>query len=193
MFEKWDRSQNKGSRLRRRWLTSTISVILALGLVCVLAVTASFAAFYYSSTESNLREYSVHGADLVSSLQDRKDQVIFDSCLEYARSFQEHAAVELQFVDVQGRVVGASHEAAEGSCPGTRDVAEALSTRGVTTDVGNDASIDCRVMAVSSPVIYASGEVAGVLRYVTSTRMISWSMALVGVTYRRTPATSPLE
>ena len=41
--------------LRKRWLLNTISVVFALGLVCVLAVTASFAAYYYSNMESDMK------------------------------------------------------------------------------------------------------------------------------------------
>ena len=41
--------------LRRRWLLNTVGVVTALGLVCVLAVTALFAAYYYSSMESDMR------------------------------------------------------------------------------------------------------------------------------------------
>ena len=180
-LEKWDRSQNKPSRLRRRWLASTISVIVALGMVCVLAVTASFAAFYYSSMESVLRDYAGHGADMIAEIQEQGDQVVYSTCQKYARSFQEDMPIELQFVDVQGRVVGASDQTTEGRNPGTQDIEEALSTRGVTTDVGSDTSTDCRVMAVSSPVIYASGEVAGVMRYVTTTRVMDKQIVQVAV------------
>ena len=45
----------KRSGLRRRWVQNTFCVILALGMVCVLAVTASFAAYYYSNMESDMR------------------------------------------------------------------------------------------------------------------------------------------
>ena len=31
--------------LRKRWLLNTASVVIALGLVCVLAVTASFSSY----------------------------------------------------------------------------------------------------------------------------------------------------
>ena len=34
---------------------NTASVVLALGLVCVMAVTASFAAYYYSNMESDMK------------------------------------------------------------------------------------------------------------------------------------------
>ena len=42
--------------LRKRWLMNTVGVILALGLVCVLAITAAFAAYYHSNMEADMRE-----------------------------------------------------------------------------------------------------------------------------------------
>ena len=41
--------------LRKRWLQNTASVVIALGLVCVMAVTASFAAYYYATMESDMK------------------------------------------------------------------------------------------------------------------------------------------
>ena len=41
--------------LQKRWLVNTASVVVALGLVCVLAVTASFSAYYFSNMESDLK------------------------------------------------------------------------------------------------------------------------------------------
>ena len=40
--------------LRRRWIINTLGVVFSLGLVCVLAVTASYAAYYYSNMQSDL-------------------------------------------------------------------------------------------------------------------------------------------
>ena len=169
ILKKQDQSQKKRSKLRRRWLANTISVITALGLVCVMAITASFAAFYYSDMESDLREHSLHGAEVLESVRDQEDQLILETCLEFARSFRDDSSVSLQFVDVNAIVLAASDSQMEGRMPGTQDIQEAISTRGITTNIEKDASAGCRVMAVSCPVIYSSGEVAGVLRYVTST------------------------
>ena len=44
------------SSLRARWLINTLGVILALGMVCVLAVTALFANYYYSNMRSDLHD-----------------------------------------------------------------------------------------------------------------------------------------
>ena len=41
--------------LKRRWIINTVSVVCALGVVCVLVVTAAFSAYYYSAMESDLR------------------------------------------------------------------------------------------------------------------------------------------
>ena len=45
----------KVTGLRRRWLINTHCVVLPLAIVCVLAVTEAFAAYYYSGMESDLR------------------------------------------------------------------------------------------------------------------------------------------
>ena len=42
------KSMKKTGGLRRRWLLNTVGVVFALGLVCVMAVTASYATYYYS-------------------------------------------------------------------------------------------------------------------------------------------------
>ena len=53
--EKEKKPRIKLGGLRRRWLMNTVGVVCALGLVCVLAVTAAFSAYYYSAMESDLR------------------------------------------------------------------------------------------------------------------------------------------
>ena len=40
------KSMKKTGGLRRRWLLNTVGVVFALGLVCVMAVTASYATYY---------------------------------------------------------------------------------------------------------------------------------------------------
>ena len=41
--------------LQKRWLLNTASVVVAVGLVCVLVVTAAFSAYYFSNMESDLK------------------------------------------------------------------------------------------------------------------------------------------
>ena len=52
--QKKERPPKKLGGLRRRWLLNTVLVVCALGLVCVFAVTAAFAGFYYSNMRSDM-------------------------------------------------------------------------------------------------------------------------------------------
>ena len=47
-------SMKKIRGLRKRWLINTAGVVFLLGLVCVMAVTASFAAYYYSNMQADM-------------------------------------------------------------------------------------------------------------------------------------------
>ena len=164
--------EQKPAGLRRRWLANTVTVISALGLVCVLAVTASFAAFYYSNMESDLRELAHNRGSFLQEFQNREDGDFYKFCLDYVRSAETVSTVQLQFVDVDGKVAASASPDQEGAYPELIDIQEAVNTRGITTDVGEDSSVGYRVIAVSSPVIYTSGEVAGVLRHVADTRAV---------------------
>ena len=46
----------KVTSLRGRWLFNTIGVLFALGMVCVMSVTAISASYYYSSMESDMKD-----------------------------------------------------------------------------------------------------------------------------------------
>ena len=59
-------SMYKTGSLRKRWLINTVGVVLVLGLVCVLAVTASFAAYYYSNMEADMRNRASVTTDFFS-------------------------------------------------------------------------------------------------------------------------------
>ena len=49
----------KVSGLRKRWLINIVFVIVALGMVCALSITAVFAANYYSNMRSDLRLHDI--------------------------------------------------------------------------------------------------------------------------------------
>ena len=56
-----------------------------------------------------------------------------------------------------------------------------MDTRTQQTHVGKDPNTGEHIMAVSSPVIYANGEVIGVLRFVTSTRVMHMQLVFIAL------------
>ena len=158
--------------LRRRWLTNTLSVICALGLVCVLAVTAMFAAYYYSSLESDMRYRARTTTEFFADYLNQSYNQYYQSCITYAQTFEERDRLELQFINAQGKMVASSHGNWVGESPTTEDIRDAIEKRSITPYFGKNPQTGERILAVSSPMIYSNGEVIGVLRYVTSTKLL---------------------
>lgn len=170
------------SGLHRRWLLNTVGVVLALGMVCVLAVTATFAAYYYSNMQSDMRSRARTTAAFFEEYVDLTYNEFYQSCMTYARTFEDRNELELQFINKQGRIVASSYGTWVGLPPATSDIQDAFATRGVSPPfLGQDPATGERIMAVSSPMIYSNGEVIGVLRYVTSTRLVDRQIVLVGI------------
>ena len=68
-----------------------------------------------------------------------------------------------------------------GDSPSTPEILSAINTRDADAYVGKDPVTGERIIAVSGPVIYSSGEVVGVFRYVTSTRLVDMQIFLVAL------------
>ena len=158
--------------LRKRWLLNTVGVVCALGIVCVLAVTASFAAYYYSNLEADLYRRAEETTDFFADYLNQNYNEYYQSCITYAQTFEDRNDLELQFINAQGRLVVSSYGHWAGDSPATTDISDAISTRGTSHYVGMDPATGERIIAVSSPMIYSNGEVIGVLRYVTATRIM---------------------
>lgn len=175
-----EETMKKQSGLRKRWLLNTLGVIFALGMVCVLAVTASYAAYYYSNMQADMRYRAKTTSDFFEDYIDLDYNEFYQSCMTYAQTFEDRDDLELQFINKQGRIVASSYGNWVGLPPATTDIQEAISTRGVSSPfLGEDPASGERIMAVSAPMIYANGEVIGVLRYVTSTKLVDREIAKV--------------
>lgn len=173
--------QLKVTGLRRRWLINTLCVVLPLAIVCVFAVTASFAAYYYSGMESDLRYRARTTTDFFAENMNVDYNAYYQSCVKYAQTYEDRNSIELQFINAQGRLVASSYGPWAGDAPSTSEIREAMDTRTLRAFVGRDDNTGERIMAVSSPMVYSNGEVIGVLRFVTSTRVMHMQIAFIGM------------
>lgn len=173
---RWPAIKIKG--LRRRWMLNTVVVLGALGLVCVLVVTSAFAAYYYSSMESDMRYRARTTTEFFADYLNQNYNEYYQSCITYARTFDDDNNLELQFINAQGRLVASSYGEWAGPSPVTSDINDAIKTRGIGKFVDKDPQTGERIIAISCPMIYSNGEVIGVLRYVTSTRVVDRQVAM---------------
>jgi len=167
--------------LRRRWLINTVGVLSGLGLVCVLVVTTVFAAYYYSTMESDMRYRAKTTTEFFADYLNQSYNEYYQSCITYAQTFDDKNNIELQFINAQGRIVASSQGSWSGPSPTTSDITDAINTRGIAKYIGKNPQTGERIMAVSSPMIYSNGEVIGVLRYVTSTDIMDLQVSYIAL------------
>ena len=167
--------------LRNRWLFNTAGLACILGLVCILATTSVFAHYNYANAQSDMLSRAETTVGFLSDYPEHESISRGELCASYADSFNNPEMLELQFLDVDGCIMGASNEAWIGQSVSTPDIQEALNTRGICTYRGNDSHIGSRVIAVSGPVTLQNGQIVGVLRYVTTTQTIDRQITMVAV------------
>ena len=168
--QKWRAIKIKG--LRRRWLINTITVVCSLGLVCVLAITAAFSAYYYSTLESDMEHRARSTTEIFAGYLHKDLETYYQSCITYTQTFSDRNAIELQFINNEGQIVASSHGNGVGETPAEPDITEAITKKGISSYVGKNLQTGQRIIAVSGPMVYGDGQVLGVLRYVTSTAQI---------------------
>ena len=169
----------KSGSLRKRWIVNTVGVISTLGLICVLIITIVFSAYYYSSMESDLYYRARTTTAFFAEYTSQNYADYYQSCINYTKSYTDKNSLELQFINTEGSIIASSYGIWPGESPRTSDIQDAISTKEIKKFIGKDPLTGEQIFAVSSPMIYSNGEVIGVLRYVTSTRLVNRQIAVV--------------
>jgi len=107
-------------------------------------------------------------------------QEYYQACVDYVKGFESKNTLELQFIDSRGQIVASSYGIWPGESPTTPDIFDAITTRKTQSYDDRDPSTGERIIAVSCPVLYSNGEVIGVMRYVTSTRLLDIQILRIG-------------
>lgn len=162
-------------------MANTVGVILALGLVCVGAVTASYAAYYYGNIQADLTHRARSSTEFFSGSSHQDYTEYYQACITYARTYEAKDVIELQFIDKNGRLIATSYGLWGNESPITPEISKALSSRGCEPFVGKDPITQEHIMAISSPLIFSSGEVVGVFRFVTSLRIVDQQIVYVAL------------
>ena len=176
-----NRSIQRASSLHKRWLTNTIGIILALGLVCVLAATATFAFRYYSDLEWDMKYLADSTGTYLEPYSQQEESVFYDACINYTRTFSDKDGVNLQFLDTEGCVIANSRDFWAGEYVDSPEIGEAVSSRGAVPFVGKDVSTGLRSMVIASPAIYSNGEIIGLFRFSLPTRNIERQIILIAI------------
>ena len=165
--------------LRKRWLRNTVGIIAILGLVFAMLATGVYAYSRYSRMKDDLRQRAEATGEYFAAHQNQSYEEFNSACMTYAQTFSDRDAVQLQLLDLGGKIVASSQMSWVGSTPDTSEIADAMAGFKGATFVGFDAIAGERVVTLSSPVTY-DGEISGVFRYVAATEQVDMRILWVG-------------
>ncbi len=162
--------------LRKRWILNSVGpVILILVLAAILA-SATVANNYYGSARSTLEAKAKAGADYFNSYSMSSYSEYYRNASLYAASF-DSTRIELQFLNLYGRVDNSTQGVAAGTAPQTPEIARALESGSIEVFSGKDPVTGESVMAVTTPLKF-NGSTVALMRYVTATRQIDHQILL---------------
>ena len=172
----------KRNSLRSRWLSNTVIVFCILGLVCVALIGVTFTLYYYANMRADMKARASQASQFFSSYIGQNYDDYYQSCVTYAKNFELSSNMELQFINAEGVLVASSYGHWAGESPATAEIALAMANREAEDFVGINPHTGEQIIAVSCPMIYSDGRVVGVLRYVTSTRLVNLQIVYLVLT-----------
>lgn len=149
--------------------------IAVVALVVTLGVLGfSLTAFnsYYSSVLTGLENKAQTASEFFTNYVSKTYLEYYQSAYRYTESFEDKDSLELQFINTRGRVEISSYGLTAGSRPGTPDIDGAMTEGKISHWRGVDVNTGERVMSVSAPIRYVDGSIIGVMRYVTSLKLV---------------------
>lgn len=174
--------KRKQNSLRNRWLTNTVIIFCILGLVSVALLCATFAVYYYTNLRSDMRARATQASGFFSSYIGQTYDEYYQACVTYTRNFEMSSEMELQFLDKEGNIVISSYGHWAGTSPTTTEIRQAIHSKEPRDYVGINPDTGEHIIAVSYPMLYSNGQVVGVMRYVTSTRLVNLQIVYIAIT-----------
>lgn len=159
--------------IRGRWMLNSIVIVVLVVIIAILAFSAAMNNYYYTSLRTGLESTAQTATDFFTSTVAKTYSEFYRSAYVYTEMFEGKDSLELQFVNSRGKVETSSYgRIAAGYSPSTPDITRAMEKGVISSWEGNNPATGERIMSVSAPIQYADGSIVGVMRYVTSLKLV---------------------
>jgi signal transduction histidine kinase len=165
------RKKGMSPGMRKRWMRNCLAFTAVFISIIVVVFFAIMSNYYYSTVRNGIEAKAKTAVDFFANYITKTSAEFYDSAYKYAETFDDSGKILLQFIDTDGRIIVSTTAVVAGSTPGTSDVAEAISTGKIVPWNGTSVNGE-HIMSVSAPIKYSDGTVIGVMRYVTSMKLV---------------------
>ena len=168
--------------IRRRWLLNSISILVMILAVMVIAFSLVMKNYYDSSILSDMESKARTASSYFGSYAASSDISSGDYLTiaqDYVSSFEDGTKIELQFLTPDGKVIYSSNGLTlSGTMPETPDLLQLQDKQEITAWTGTSSQTGERITAVSAPLSY-DGTIVGIMRYVTSMRLVDRQVTIL--------------
>ena len=158
--------------IKARWTVNGVTVITLFVAIAILAFSIAMNNYYHSAVRAGLENKAKTASEFFTSYVSKSYLEYYQSAYDYTETFEDKDVLELQFINSRGRVEVSSYGISAGISPGTSDIQESLESGKICSWSGKNAATGERVMSVCAPMKYADGSIVGVMRYVTSLKLV---------------------
>lgn len=158
--------------IKARWSLNGITVITLIVAIAILAFSIAMNNYYYSAVRTGLENKAQTASGFFTSYVSQTYFEYYQSAYSYTETFEDKDSVELQFINIRGRVEVSSYGISAGTSPGTPDIDAALQDGIISSWSGVNEATNERIMSVCAPMKYGDGSIVGVMRYVTSLKLV---------------------
>ena len=181
----WHMMRDRG--ITKRWLMTTFTVVIALLLVALAALTLMLRSYYYNGIEQGLRQRSAvtvsyFRSTLTGRVNSGNSAEYFDAALSFIETFDGREKMELQFLDSSGDVIASSTGFPYERGEVFEDYYDAISAQsGVGAWAGRNENGE-HVIALTRLVSKTTGTSAGAVRYVVSLEAVDNVLVMLSLT-----------
>lgn len=161
--------------IRRRWMVNSLGVVFFIVLLSVTAFSLAMAGYYYSTMASGLE---ARASMATRSFRNTTETEYYARAATYVSEFDDKGKMDIQFLNLYGRIQYSSYGLTAGSSPGTMDIERAVAGQQLSVWSGSDPNTGEHIMCVSAPITYNNSTV-GVVRLVTSLKLVDRQIVFV--------------
>ncbi len=161
--------------IRRRWLFNSLGAVMLILVLALSTLSVALWGYYETAMTTGME---VQASAAARHFRSYTRSAYRTAAQTFIDGFEDRNKMDVQFLDVNGRVVYTGQSLATGTMPQTDDVHGALEERTMRVWKGRDPVTGEHIMAVSAPVIYEGSLLVGAVRFVTSLEAVDRQLAM---------------
>jgi len=164
-----------GRGIRFKWMTNSIIVTTVILIFSISVFMFAIMNSLYSSLRSDMVSRVNAATGFFNKYANSSYEELYSGAKRYIEGYEDKNIVELQLLDSSGRLMFSTSNLASGMIPSTDDLKIALTDNTVGIWRGKNPSSGESILAVSEPIVFPGGDIAAVVRCVSSTKNVTYT------------------